>query len=82
MKHMVEKDIEMKSSGFIKYMPVTEGEYQKFREVQYKQATLMCEELERPSILTPLVEMQNEKCIHYSSNLTILTCKSNAICIW
>ena len=46
----------MKSTGFTKYIPVSEAEYQKFREVQNKQAKLTREELNRPSALTPLVE--------------------------
>ena len=50
----------MKSTGFTKYIPVSEAEYQNFREVQNKQAKLMLE-LDRPSALTALVEMQNEK---------------------
>ena len=51
----------MKSTGFTKYIPVSEAEYQKFREVQNKQAKLTREELNRPSALTPLVETQNDK---------------------
>ena len=51
----------MKSTGFTKYIPISEAEYQKFREVQNKQAKLAREELERPSALAPLVETQNEK---------------------
>ena len=51
----------MKSPGFTKYIPVSEAEYQKFREVQNKQAKLTREELDRPSALTPLVETQNDK---------------------
>ena len=51
----------MKSIGFTKYMSVSEAEYQKFREVQNKQAKLTRKELDRPSALTPLVKTQNEK---------------------
>ena len=61
----------MKSTGFTKYIPVSEAEYQKFREVQNKQAKLTHEELDRPSALTPLVETQNEKVrtlFHQSDN--------------
>ena len=61
----------MKSTGFTKYIPVSEAEYQKFREVQNKQAKLTREELDRPSALTPLVETLNEKAhtlFHQSDN--------------
>ena len=61
----------MKSTGFTKYIPVSEAEYQKFREVQNKQAKLTREELNRPSALTPLVETQNDKVrtlFHQSDN--------------
>ena len=51
----------MKSTGFTKHIPVSEAEYQKFREVQNKKAKLTREELDRPSALTSLVETQNEK---------------------
>ena len=51
----------MKLTVFTKHIPVSDAEYQKFREVQNKQAKLMREELDRSSALTPLVEMQNEK---------------------
>ena len=61
----------MKSTGFTKYIPVSEAEDQKFREVQNKQAKLTHEELDRPSALTPLVETQNDKVhtlFHQSDN--------------
>ena len=40
----------MKSTGFTKYIPVSEAEYQKFREVQNKQAKLTHEELDRGGV--------------------------------
>ena len=51
----------MKSTGFTKYIPITEAEYQKFRELQNKEAKLVREEIERPPAVIPLVETQKEK---------------------
>ena len=50
----------MKPSGFTKYIPITETEYQKFREYKQKQAKLVQEELARPAAVLPLVEAKNE----------------------
>ena len=51
----------MKSTGFTKYIPITEAEYQKFRELQNKETKLVQEEIERPPAVIPLVETQKEK---------------------
>ena len=51
----------MKSTGFTKYIPITEAEYQKFRELQNKEAKLVREEIGRPPAVIPLVETQKAK---------------------
>jgi hypothetical protein len=51
----------MKSTGFTTYVPISETEYGKFRELKNKEAKLVKDEINRPAPLLPLVEANNEK---------------------
>lgn len=51
----------MKQNGVSKYIPITEEEYEQFRQLKNKQAKLTQEELARPSAVHPLATAQNEK---------------------
>ena len=51
----------MKPTGFTNYVPISETEYGKFRELKNKEANLVKDEINRPAPLLPLAEARNEK---------------------